>query len=94
MSEDIKLSGCEVTFNMEGIYSKPPMRSFCGFKQEGKFLDDLLEGKTSFDSNRHDAAGDDSKWEALEFKADDGTPDPEYKAWKLTEAKLNVSGHL
>jgi len=96
VSEDIKHKDCEVTFNMEGIYSNPPLRSFCGFKQEGKFLDDhsdakLVEGKTSFDSNRHDdAAGANSKWEKVDF-TQEGTTDANYKAWKLTEAKLNVN---
>jgi len=95
--ENIVLSGCEVAFAIEGIYSKPPLRSFCGFTDSNKdFLDDptttstLQEGEVSFDSNRHDAAGADSKWQEVEFENPDGSTDADYKAWKLTDAKLNV----
>jgi len=92
---DIVRNGCEVEFNMVGIYSKPDMRTFCGLTEEGKLLADLTnpaadEGVIAFDSITYPEDGKNTKWAPKACTDDNGDDIDGCAAWQLTEGKLNV----
>jgi len=94
-SVSIVRNGCNVEFNMVGIYSKPPMRTFCGLMEGGELLSNLTvaahdEGVIAFDSSSAADLGDDSKWAPKACTGADGKPVDDCAAWELTEGKLNV----
>jgi len=94
-SVSIVRNGCDVEFNMLGIYSSPPMRTFCGFLENGELLANLSdaasgEGVVSFDSITYPEDGKNTKWEPITLQDADGNNVDGYAAWQLTEGKLNV----
>jgi len=94
-SVSIVRDGCEVEFNMLGIYSKPAMRTFCGLMEDGKLLADLTdpaadEGVIAFDSITWTKDAENTKWAPKPCTDDSGDAIDECAAWELTEGKLNV----
>jgi len=94
-SVSIVRNGCNVEFNMVGIYSSPPMRTFCGLMEGGELLSNLTavahdEGVIAFDSSSTAKPGEDSKWAPKACTGADGKPVDDCAAWELTEGKLNV----
>jgi len=88
-------NGCNVEFNMLGIYSKPAMRTFCGLMEGGELLSNLTavdhdEGVIAFDSSSTAKPGEDSKWAPITLEDAEGKPVDGYAAWQLTDGKLNV----
>merc|ERR1719505_483545 len=61
-----------------GLYSNPPLRSVCGFYQEGKWVDETLV----------DSTDEETVWTPVAL-SEDG-PDKDFAAWKLDKKSLEV----